>query len=404
MAKRRAVVIRGGEWDATQAGPRARGVLQGLGFEVDALGWDMSGKRPKREPLAGGGEVRRFRRYIPPRSVHYFLTWPIWWAWLVWHLLHGRYELVHTMNVETLVPTLIAKLLGGCRLVYDVRDPLGMALSNVRWPVPQAFRLLDRLLAPMTDGILLSQGDVGACAEFFGRAAARRVPVVQVLNVPHEQPPPHYRKPTGRPLRINYSGFISPGRGASELIQAVSGREDVVVDVVGQIRHDDLRREFEAMPNATVYGLVPFARAMGLLDQSDVVMILYDDALATTRVCSANKMFEAMMYGKPYLATKGGWPGKVASRFGLGWEVPYGDARALGRMLDELAAEPARLVEAGRRGRECLESLFAWPRHRENMLRLYRHVLWEGQPERPRPCQGWMRFIGTRVSLEDLSA
>jgi len=400
MNRRRAVVIRGSDWDATQAAPRAAETLYNLGFDVSILCWDMSGKKPARELVGRGYELRRFRCYIPPRSVRYFLAWPFWWAWLLWRLLRGRYALVHTMNVDTLVPTLLGKALAGFRIIYDIRDALGMALSNVRFPVPQFFTMMDRVLSPMVDGLLLSQGDIAACARFFGRRAARRLPVVQVLNVPQDDPPAVYRTPAARPLRVNFSGFISPGRGAFHVIQAFGQRDDVRIDVVGEIRHGSLRKAFEVIGNATLYGRVPHEEAMQLLDLADVVMILYDSALMTTRVCSANKMFESMMLGKPYLGTAGGWPARVAERFGLGWAVPYGDVEALREMAEKLNADPALLAAAGRRGRQCYEKFFTWPRQRANVLALYRHVLGEGPAGPGRACEGWKRFLGTYLDLK----
>ena len=52
-----------------------------------------------------------------------------------------------------------------------------------------------------------------------------------------------------------------------------------------------------------------------------------------------------------------------------------GDVEALSAALADLAADPARRQEMGRRGRERAEADFAWERIIERVLALYRSLL-----------------------------
>lgn len=396
MNKPRIVIIRGGEWNCTSAIPRVLDTLKQLGLDASILCWDKSGKLPKRE-VVEGREVRRFRRYIPPRNVLLFLWWPIWWLWVIWHLIRGRYTAVHAMDIDTLIPSVIAKPFLGYKLIYDCRDGLGLILSNVRAPVPQFFTMLEHVFSPYADGIFFPFGNISLCAPFFGRRARQMLPVVRVLNVPMADAPVQYRTPTARPLRLNVSGYVSPVRGAFILAEAFKERSDVVIDIAGDILYPEIQRQFEQMSNVTLHGRVPYERAMELMDQADIISIYYDISLAVAVNASPNKMFEAMMLGKPYLTADGCWMAEIAEQFGLGWSVPYGDVDALRRLVEKLNANPSLLVEAGQRGREVFGQHFTWPRQRENLLRLYRYVL-EDEPDDITPIrhEGWDRFIGLR--------
>jgi glycosyltransferase involved in cell wall biosynthesis len=297
------------------------------------------------------------------------------------------------MDVDTLVPAAMGKFLKGYGLIYHCRDALGLVMDNVSWPVPQFFSHLDRTFTPTADGMVLTQGDLRASAAFFGRRTTRKVPTVQVLNVPPVRPPGGYRVPTARPVRINYSGYVSPVRGARILVEAFRDRADVAVDIVGDIRYAALQRQFQEMRNATLHGRVPYQRALELMDQADLIWLHYDNSLKNVAIASANKMFEAMMLGKPYLTADGCWMAEVAREFGLGWSLPYGDMDGLVRLVHRLNADPSLLVEAGRRGREAFERYFTWEGQRENIVRLYRAVLEDAEiPQRD--YEGWARFIG----------
>ena len=176
------------------------------------------------------------------------------------------------------------------------------------------------------------------------------------------------------------------------------------MDVVGGTREERVRKRYAAMDNVSYYDRVPHKRAMELMDQADLVSMLYDPALKVILISSANKMFESMMLGKPYICTPGSFPAQVAARFDLGWAVPYGDAGALGSLIDELRADPSLLIETGRRGRRAYEQNFTWPKQRENLEKLYHHVLQDGTPVAQRRNAGWSRFIGTHAVLSAASS
>lgn len=84
---------------------------------------------------------------------------------------------------------------------------------------------------------------------------------------------------------------------------------------------------------------------------------------------------EAMAHGVPVVATRaGGIPDKVLDGR-TGRLVAPGDVEALSAALADLAGDPGRRQEMGRRGRERAESDFAWERIVERVLALYRSLL-----------------------------
>lgn len=394
--KKKACVVRGGLWDSTQAGPRTVATLLDQGFEVTVLCWNVNGDLPQREQR-DGFEIRRYQRRIPPASPKFFLCWPLWWIWLFGQYFKGRFDLIHAMNLEAVVPAIACKPFRKHKVVYDIRDAWGQCLTAKPWPFPQLFTLFDRLVAPFADGILLSQGCLDVCSAFFGRWAARKVPVIQVLNVPQHDRGPDYRPADSQPMKINYSGRLSGLRAAFKLADAVEGRDDVCIDVYGKLSDPDIKTRYEPLANATFDGLVSHEQSLERMDQADLISLFYDPALTVVYIASANKMFEAMMLGKPYLCTKGSYPHRVAEKHGLGWGVDYDDQRALVELIDDLAANPGKRVEAGRRGREAYEQNFRWEHQQANLIQLYRYLFGD-ESVTYQEKEGWSKFIGVASS------
>jgi len=397
-ARRRVAVVRGGRWDSTQAAPRVVQVLRESGFEVTVLYWDHTGREPDRE-VVDGLPIIAYKHRIAHAGIRYFLAWPLWWRWLARQFRRGRYDIVHVMNVDSAVPAVLSRRRCGHRIVYDIRDAWGLSLTNRMFPAPQILTWLDRVFSHRVDGILLSQGMLEFCARYHGRKAAERVAAIQVLNVPsYDAGADGYRRPgSSDPLVLNYSGRISQYRGAYLVPDAIKNTP-WRLHVYGKNTSPEIQQYLEATPRTTLEGLVPLETSLRYLDQSDLVAILYDTARMVSRVSSANKMFEAMMLGKPYVCTEGTFPACVAAEYRLGWALPYGDEQALRELLGDLAAHPEKLAEAGRRGREAYEEHFRWARQRQNLIDLYRYLLGYGDVV-PRECMGWKRFIGKGYSF-----
>jgi glycosyltransferase involved in cell wall biosynthesis len=168
----------------------------------------------------------------------------------------------------------------------------------------------------------------------------------------------------------------------------------VQIDVIGEIRDEKLRSSLQSLPNIKLYGLLPFNQAMVLLGQANLICVMYDISTEVAVVSSANKMFEAMMQSRPYVASKKGYPGIIAEKYSLGWAVPYGDSRALIDLVSELIACPSKIEEAARNARKTYEEHFTWDKQKANLLSLY-NCLSDGENIRYFSHAGWDKMVGT---------
>lgn len=392
---KRVAVIRCSEWDITQAVPRTVNSLKAEGFKVTVLCWDFSQKKPLKEKL-DGFKILRFQRRLRYTSLTFILSWPLWWWWIAKTCLAERFDFVHVMNLESVVPAVLVKKLAKHRIVYDIRDPWGMMTSRMPWPIPQFFSLQDEIFSACADGIVLSQGRLSQCADYFGKATSTRVPTVQVLNVPYADMRAESTPSPVKPLRINFSGHISWARNLAAIIDTCRHVPDIHLDLVGEIQDREIWESIRGLQNISVYGRVPFTHAMELIEASSLVCVMYNTDTRIAQVASANKMFEAMMMARPYAASSNGYPADIAEKYSVGWSLPYGDRLAFQRLIKSLLVDPDKIVKTGRRGRQLYCSRFKWNGQKENLLQLYSHLA--GKPEGYRNVGGWCRFIGNTIA------
>jgi glycosyltransferase involved in cell wall biosynthesis len=393
---RSVAVVRGGEWNTTQAVPRVVSSLKDhLGYHVVVYSWTTSDGAPAEE-VVDGTLIRRYTKKMPRAGVKYFAMWPLLWAWIARAIRDEGHDYLHVMNLDCVIPAVLSKPFLGHKVVYDIRDPWAMALVKVSLPLARVFRTLDRVFASKVDGMLICMGGMNYTARFYGGKAASSVPIIQVLNVPERDVGAADVRETDRGhdgLLVNYSGRLSALRSGHQLVDAVEGLDGVRLHVYGKLNDAVLRDRFEKCDKVDFEGVVPYDVALEYLRRADVTTLIYDPRPPSVRIGTSNKLFESLMLGKPYICTTGTMSAEIAEEHGVGWAVEYGNTDQLRELLAWLRDNPQELIEAGRRGRATYESHFRWELQRKNILDLYRHLAGDASIV-PRAEQGWSKVIG----------
>ena len=395
-SNRKALLVRMGPYDMTQAIPRAASTLQEMGYTITILSLDPTGNKPDIENV-NGWRIFWFRHHYKSGDKLSFLwAWLCWWVWVIRKIRSQHYDLVQASNLESVIPCVLLRRFRKFALVFDVRDPWGMNSSNSKSLMMRTFKCLERWSAARVDGIVLSQGMLDRTGDYFGKKVCNRVICVQVLNVPGEDIAERYCPPNLNGVRINFSGHISYVRNARAIIDLAQAIPDVQIDVVGEIRDLKLRQALERLPNINIFGRVPYDKAMELLQEANLISVMYDTRTEIAVVASANKMFEAMMMSRPYVASAGGFPGIIAERYGVGWAIPYGDSQALIKLVSDCITNPQKIEQKAKKGREVYTSHFTWDKQKSNLVLLYLRVVGDKQSEFFKH-QRWEKLLGSVI-------
>jgi glycosyltransferase involved in cell wall biosynthesis len=393
---RRALLVRFAPYTITRAIPRLAQFLDDEGWEVHVLSLDLQGDRPSVEDVDGCRIFWQVVPYLPGSKRSFFVAWLRWWFRVIRHLAAHRYDVVHAFNVESVVPAILGRwiLRQPYQLIFDVRDLWAMTTDPRRFDM-RLMKRLERWAAASSDALLLSQGLLERTGKFFGERVRSSVPTVQVLNVPEADMDRSRPPPSPERIRVNFSGHVSYIRNARSLMELARARpHEVMIDVAGTISaKDDLREALSAHPNIVLHGQLPHGQAMDLMADANLVSMLYDTSREVNVVHSSNKMFEAMMLGRPYVSSPGGFAGIMAEAYGLGFVVPYGDTAALTALIDRLQAEPNLMRAAGEAARTAYLTHFTWDHQRQNLKRLYDFILTEDCAALTEQA-GWRKLIG----------
>lgn len=339
--------------------------LQGAGYHVGVLGWDRAGEHA-REEVIGGIPYRRCRIRAPYGSKKLIFFLPLFWMWSIVGIIRRRPDVLHACDLDALIPALIARFFTGSRVVYDIFDHFGDKISNVPDSVRSIIRGIDRWAAGMSDLVLVA--DEHRVALLSG---LRSVPVGIIMNVPPLVTNRSPRRGTGPPVKLCYAGVIHEGRGLHLVAEAIEGVDGIETVFAGWIPRPVDRDFLLAQTKISYIGKVPYAEAMKLIGESDILLALYDPSVPINRLASSNKVFEAMSVGIPVISNRETTMVDVINGVSCGLTIPYGESSLLREAIIRLKDDPELRAGMGDRGYRAYRERYNWDIMERRLLEYY---------------------------------
>lgn len=299
------------------------------------------------------------------------------WYWLVLFasLLKERFDAVHACDFDTLPPALLAAKLKGKKLVYDIFDFYAEG-GSVPQKLRPAIRFAEKLLLRLADSVIVVDevrlpylpDGVRARAEIVYNSPPDMLGKLQVsafARVPAKN----------SKFRVVYSGNLIDGRYILEMTEAVgrSGETEMIVAGFGPKEFVD-----KLIARAGGYGNVSYIgknssleESLALVSTADAVFSLNDPAIPNNRMMSSNKLFEAMMLGKPVVVNRGTCMEEKVRTVNCGLVVENGSPESLAGALRFLREKPSVARQMGENGRRAYEKFYDWKFMTERLAKLY---------------------------------
>ena len=129
------------------------------------------------------------------------------------------------------------------------------------------------------------------------------------------------------------------------------------------------------MPNVRWHGRIPYQKTISLTCSADIVLALYDPAIPNHRFASPNKLYEAMMLGKPVVVAKNTRIDKIVKLEECGLVVEYGNQVDLEMALRKMHVDVALRERLGTNGRKLYETQYNWTFMEKRIIALYASIL-----------------------------
>lgn len=353
---------------------KAAAVLVELNHEVQILAWDRRGGA-KRHERRRGASIQRLA--IPGnfgQGVRNLLPLVKWNLAIARHLLRGAnsYDVVHACDFDCVWPAAIARFIKKKPFVYDIFDFYadGFYGSRKRNLLSRLIRRLDFFAMRLADTVIVADD---SRREQIRGATPQRLEVI--YNSPEQLSTSLVIDPGPR-LRVLFAGVLYNNRGIKEMadvVAATSAAEMAIAGFGGD--EDDIRAYVNGMTNVDFIGKIDYAEVMRRSASADLLFATYDPIVPNHRYSSANKLFEAMMLGKPIIVAHNTGMDNIVANYKLGFVVPYGSREALDECIRTVSSWTADdRKRFAQHTRSVYEAHFAWSRMSERLRDIYTNI------------------------------
>lgn len=349
-------------------------VLTEDGHEVIALGWDRSGTLSETESRAG---FQLFRLKIKAEyangmgNLPQLLRWELGlMSWLIAH--QKEYDSIHACDFDTILPCLLAKWMFRKTVVYDIFDFYADHLRKVPVGIKKMIRAVDLWAIGRADAVILV--DESRMRQIEG-SDPRRCEII--YNSPEDLETPIASNEIfskNASLKIAYVGLLQEERGLFEMLEVLRQHPAWEMAVAGF--GGDQEKFLEAireMPNIHWFGRVIYEDAIKISAAADVLFATYDPAITNHFYSSPNKIFEAMMLGKPIIVARDTNIDKIVKRYKNGIVVEYGKSQELENALVYLN-DPEKRQLAGNNSRYAYDHEYGWSKMKIRLISIYQGI------------------------------
>jgi len=363
--------------------PRVYGEAKSLiqaGYEVTVIAWDREKQNPSRQNWDGIKVFRLRTKLLPKR---YRFGSPLWVGFnlILWQRQAYRqalmlnkekhFDVIHCHDLDTLA--IGARLKGklGLPLVYDAHEIYGYMMARTFGPrMARIFLWLEKRLIRRVDNI------INVCEpqkRYLERITDKSVTII--MNCKPLQSL-EYQPPDNENFTLLYIGSLHKGRAILMLVRAAKELAGARC-LIGGVGHPGyvqaLKEECSKTSNVTFLGRVPFDEVIPMTMKADVVFCMFDPGDPNSLIGTPNKLFEAMVCGRPIICTKGTYSGEVTEQEEVGLAVEYTE-EALKEAIIKLRDNPELRERLGRNALKAAITKYNWQKQEEKLIALYKSL------------------------------
>ncbi len=346
-------------------------------YEVTILAWDRGRECPAAERKDG---YTIYRSHIKGRygaGITNLRSLIGWWLYeLVWLLRHN-FDIVHACDFDTYPPALLVAKLKRKKIIYDIFDFYAEMVLHVPSFVKKLIKKIDLFLIRFADAVIIA--DDMRKKQLKDAHPKRLITIYNTpLDVFEGSRPREEDSPKNGDFILGYIGLLKRERGLDQMIEVVNRIQNARL-IIGGYGADEayLREKIKDNPRITFLGRVtPYQKTLEILSASDALLAFYDPRISLHKSASPNKLFEAMMLGKPIIINRGIGADEIVEQYKCGLVVAYDN-------IDQIKVAVKNLIENkkngddtfGKNGRAAYLNVFNPKIAKKRLLDLYNKIV-----------------------------
>jgi len=368
------ILVKSNSLDIDVRVPKETKILLDNDFDITFLGWNREPKKegPKISYHPKIDQVHMDLKSPYGKKIIFYL--PIWWFFEFFWLMSHRWDVVHVINFDSLIPAIFATKIKNKKIVYEILD----TYEDINI-IPKLLRnfliAIDKTLIKYSDAVILV--DENQIQEFCG---------IQNNNVVvlYDSPPDLFENneltiEKQNKFTLFYAGVLFKERhlNLEKIIQSVKEIEDVQLIIAGYGNLvEEIKHHSSLTPHKIKYiGILNHEKAMEMCAESTLMFQLREPVVLINKYICGSTLLNAMMCGTPILVNKGTSTAEKVQKENCGLVIDANNIEEIKSAIINLRDNPKLRSELGKNGRQAYLDKYNWKLMECKLLDLYFHII-----------------------------
>lgn len=343
--------------------------LSTRGLEIDLILWNRGFLFSQNNNSFNLISFNHGKNYFDTLYVMLYL--PFWWIFTIYWLFKRDQDIIHVANFDNYLFALIVAKIKRKKIIYEIIDFYGETIVFPIFPnlLGSIIKSMDRFLKNYADMIIIAD------KSRLKQIGKTKIQVLVINNSPKDMFKEKL-KDKKKNFTVFYGGQVSNQRGIDQIILAVKDIPNVNLIVMGYCSSDEYKNKLIKISNDIKnvklhLESVPHKEILDQTLKSDLLIAMYDPKVPNNKYASPNKLFEAMMCGKPLIVNNKTSMVDIINEENCGIAVDYGDIKSIRSAIITLMSNRKLYDELGKNGRNAYETKYSWDIMEKKLFEVY---------------------------------
>jgi glycosyltransferase involved in cell wall biosynthesis len=333
-------------------------------YNVKLLVWDRQKnfKNSDKEYI-----IHKFNLKAPYDKFHVFFYLPLWWIYIFFFLLKDDSKIMHANDLDTIIPAFLIKIIKRKKLYYTIYD---FYADNLPQSTPILFKNfiahLEKFFIGFTDFLFLV--DESRYKQIEGSNIKN---LQYIYNSPPDLDDIKSEYSNHSVISLFYAGVLHRTRGLEYVVRSIENVEDIKLTFAGEGLCKQWIKNKSEFENIKYIGYLSYDKVIEETMRSDILFAFYDPNIPNNKYASPNKLFEAMMCGKPIIVSDDSSMATIVRKEDCGIVIPYGNIQSVKNTILKLRDDEELRMKLGKNGRKAYENKYSWNIMEKRIIKAY---------------------------------
>jgi len=344
-------------------------------IEITVICWNRENGAKIIEKSKGYKEIQITLK--APWGVKILIFLPLWWLLVFLRLLIIKWDVVHAINFDCVIPAVIAGRIKKKPIIYEILDVYEDTLV-----LPKQLRSvivgIDKFFMRLSDATIV--------ADEVQIEALNGIPNTNNVSI-YDSPPETlyskaidvYQNLPNKIFTLFYAGalFKTKRLNLDKIMEVINDTDNtkLIVAGYGDIV-DDVTKWANSMPNKIEFlGKISYAEVIRQGIKADLFFMLRDPAVLSNKYTCGSTLFNSMICGKPILVLNGSSTAQKVAKENCGLILNKCCYSEIRKSIEYLRDNPKLCKKLGQNGKDAFQQKYSWTIMERRLISLYKEIV-----------------------------